>query len=74
MQSLCPGYTRTEIHDIDTMESFDKAMVPDEYWMEVEPVVRASLDGLSNEDVILLVGENNLVLVKKILKNQLDSL
>ncbi len=74
VQSLCPGYTRTEIHDIATMEKFDKTMVPDDYWMEVGPVVRASLDGLSNEDVILIAGENNLALVKKVLKTQLDAL
>lgn len=74
VQSLCPGYTRTEIHDIDAMDKFDKAMVPDEYWMEVGPVVRASLEGLSSEDVILIAGENNLALVKKVLKSQLESL
>jgi hypothetical protein len=74
VQALCPGYTRTEIHDIDAMEGFDKAMVPDEYWMEVGPVVSTSLDCLNDESVILVVGEGNLALVKKVLKNQLDSL
>lgn len=74
VQALCPGYTRTEIHDTESMHAFDKAVVPDDYWMEVGPVVQASLDGLSSDDVILIAGENNLALVKKVLAGQLGAL
>jgi short-subunit dehydrogenase len=74
VQALCPGYTRTEIHDTATMDNFDKSVVPDEYWMEVEEVVVASLKGLEQGQLILVPGEGNLGMAKKGLKKQLEAL
>jgi len=74
VQALCPGYTRTEIHDTPTMGRFDKAVIPDEYWMEVEEVVAASLTGLDNGQLVVVPGEGNLKMAKKGLQKQLDAL
>jgi len=74
VQALCPGYTRTGIHDTPTMGRFDKAVVPDEYWMEVDEVVAASLQGLADGQLIVVPGEANLAMAKKSLKKQLDAL
>lgn len=46
VQCLCPGYTRTEIHDIDSMAGFDASRVPEQLWMQVDEVVSASLSDL----------------------------
>ncbi|MBE9539327.1 MAG: SDR family NAD(P)-dependent oxidoreductase [Proteobacteria bacterium] len=74
VQALCPGYTRTEIHDTPTMDRFDKAVIPEKYWMEVEEVVAASLLGLENGQLIVVPGEGNLKMAKKSLQKQLDAL
>jgi short-subunit dehydrogenase len=74
VQCLCPGYTRTEIHDTDSMANFDKSDVPDPYWMEVGPVVETSLSALASAQIIVVPGEGNLSMAKKGLKMQLDAL
>ncbi len=74
VQSLCPGYTKTEIHDTTSMASFDKGRVPEAYWMEVEPVVAFSLEGLKGDQVILVPGEGNLDMARKGLQRQLEAL
>jgi len=74
VQALCPGYTRTEIHDTAHMVNFDKAIVPDEYWMEVGPVVTASLEALEGEKVVVVTGEKNLDVARAGLQKQLDAL
>ena len=74
VQALCPGYTRTEIHDTASMDSFDKADVPDKYWMEVGPVVATSLEALKGEQVLVVAGETNLEVARTGLKEQLDAL
>ena len=74
VQALCPGYTRTEIHDTPSMDNFDKAIVPDEYWMEADEVVSASLKGLATGPLVLVTGESNLSMAKKGLQKQLDTL
>ena len=48
VQSLCPGFTRTEIHDTETMAGFDAARVPDAAWMSAEDVVTSSLEQLGS--------------------------
>ena len=74
VQALCPGYTRTEIHDIPLMDKFDKSMVPDEYWTEADEVVSASLEGLTTGPLVLVVGEGNLGIAKGSLQKQVDAL
>jgi len=56
------------------MDNFDKADVPDKYWMEVGSVVATSLEALKGGQVIVVAGENNLDVARKGLKGQLDAL
>jgi uncharacterized protein len=41
VQALCPGYMRTEFH---TRAKSDASRVPDQLWLEVDDVVRTSLE------------------------------
>ena len=59
VQSLCPGYTRSEFHDRDAMSAFDRGMVPDDDWMDAPSVVSASLAALDSGPVVLIPGEGN---------------
>ncbi|MEM6300229.1 MAG: SDR family NAD(P)-dependent oxidoreductase [Pseudomonadota bacterium] len=54
-QCLCPGYTRTEIHDSATMAGFDAERVPEDFWMQAQEVVSASLAVLQKPDPSWLV-------------------
>ncbi len=74
VQALCPGYTRTEIHDTATMGRFDKSVVPDEYWMEADEVVSTCLQGLEGGPTVLVTGAGNLAMAKKGLSKQLEAL
>ncbi|MEO0435354.1 MAG: SDR family NAD(P)-dependent oxidoreductase [Pseudomonadota bacterium] len=60
-QCLCPGYTRTEIHDSATMVGVDAERVPEGLWTQAEEVVSASLAALQKPDPTWLVvpGEHN---------------
>ena len=53
VQSLCPGYTLTEFHDV---MGFDRKQVPASLWMPAEKVVEASLEGLARGDLIVVPG------------------
>jgi short-subunit dehydrogenase len=53
VQSLCPGYTRSDFHERETMTGFTTDMVPEEMWMEASEVVALSLAGLGGEQVIV---------------------
>lgn len=75
VQCLCPGYIRTNFHTTDYFEGFDASVVPDEYWMEAEDVVTASLANLSRSDspVIVVPGEGNRAMADSILQAQLET-
>lgn len=74
VQALCPGFTRTEIHDTMSMAGFDKATVAPAYWMEAEAVVAASLAGIESGQLIVVPGEGNLKMAKRGLEQQLSRL
>ena len=74
IQCLCPGFTHTELHDLETRAGFEKSRVPQELWMDPAAVVRESLLGLSRESVLLIPGEVNADMVRSGLQAQLDSL
>jgi short-subunit dehydrogenase len=74
VQSLCPGYTRSEFHDRATMAGFDRAMIPENMWMEARELVEISLAGLDSGPVVLVAGEINQELARKGLQAQLDRL
>ncbi len=74
VQCLCPGLTRTEIHDTAYFEGFDKARMPAELWMDAAPVVAASLAALGQGEVVVLPGSVNGQLAREGLQQLLQSL
>lgn len=74
VQSLCPGYTRSEFHDRDAMSAFDREQVPESEWMEAPEVVAASLEALDGGPVVLVPGEGNLDNARKGLQRALARL
>ena len=65
VQCLCPGMTRTEIHDSATFSDFDKSRVPDKSWMTSDAVVAASLEALESEKLFVIPGEENIETASK---------
>jgi short-subunit dehydrogenase len=53
VQALCPGFTRTEFHEVAGM---DRGLVPKSLWMAADDVVDASLRGLSRNRLIVVPG------------------
>lgn len=74
VQSLCPGYTRTDFHGRDGMQGFDTAWVPEEHWMEASQVVAESLAALAEDRVIVVPGAGNRKLAKIGMESQLRRL
>ena len=60
VQCLCPGMTRTEIHDSAAFSDFDKSRVPDKLWMTPDVVVAASLEALESEKLFVIPGAENI--------------
>jgi short-subunit dehydrogenase len=57
VQALCPGFTRTEFHEVGDFKNFDKSTIPDSLWMMPDEVVRLSLKALENSrDVVFIPG------------------
>ena len=73
VQALCPGYVRTEFHDVMVTEGFDRERIPQDMWMEAAQVVQASLEALGNGQVIVVPGECNQALARAALDAQLAS-
>lgn len=51
VQSLCPGFTYSEFHDV---AGVDRSLAPKQFWLTAESVVRASLRGLERGDVLVV--------------------
>lgn len=60
VQVLCPGFTRTEFHAAMPDEA---ARIPPWLWMSAEEVVAASLRGLERDQLVVIPGWRNRVLV-----------
>lgn len=63
VQSCCPGFTHTEIHDALPMQGFDKSRTPQSLWMPADEVVRESLAQLDAGNVLLVPGRTNRAMV-----------
>jgi short-subunit dehydrogenase len=74
VQSLCPGYTRSEFHSRDSMAGFSTDSVPDEVWMEASEVVAISLAALAGDQVVVVPGERNHAVAVSGLQLQLSRL
>ncbi|MBW2181337.1 MAG: SDR family oxidoreductase [Deltaproteobacteria bacterium] len=69
IQSLCPGFTYTEFHDVEEMKGFDRNWFSKEWWMTAEEVVSMSLDAFKEDSVVFVPGEFNQDQVKKYLES-----
>ena len=60
VQALCPGFTRTEFHEVGDFKNFDKSVIPDSLWMMPDEVVWLSLKALRNSrGVVFIPGWKN---------------
>ena len=46
IQALCPGFTRTEFHEVGDLKNYDRKAIPDSMWMSPDKVVSLSLKAL----------------------------
>lgn len=53
IQSLCPGFTLSEFHDVMPM---DRSRIPGFLWTSAEDVVEASLKGLTTGELFVIPG------------------
>jgi len=51
IQSLCPGYTITEFHDVISM---NRALIPDFLWLDARFVVRESLAAVERNELLVI--------------------
>ncbi|MCJ7773807.1 MAG: SDR family oxidoreductase [Desulfobacterales bacterium] len=70
VQSLCPGFTYTEFHDVEGMKGFDRNWFSKEWWMSVEEVISMSLDAFKEDSVVFIPGEFNRDRVKEYLETK----
>jgi len=73
IQCLCPGMTRTEIHDTAMFEGFDKSRIPEQMWMSSEEVVDISLAALEEDRVIVVTGETNVTMARQAIQATAES-
>jgi len=74
VQSLCPGYTRSEFHDRETAGAMDTSRVPEDMWMEAGEVVEFSLRALEGDAVVVVPGEANRAIARRGLEARLSRL
>jgi short-subunit dehydrogenase len=74
VQALCPGFTRTEIHDAMETQGFDRNRIPEPMWMTAKAVVAASLAALGSGKVLVVPGTDNQGFARLGLQLQLDAL
>ena len=55
VQALCPGFTRTEFHEVGDFKNFDKSAIPNSSWMMPDEVVRLSLKALKNSRKVVFI-------------------
>ena len=55
VQALCPGFTRTEFHEVGDFKNFDISTIPDSLWMMPDEVVRQSLKALENSRNVVFI-------------------
>jgi uncharacterized protein len=72
VQCLCPGFTRTEIHDTPDFAGFDKGRIPRELWMDSRAVVEASLAALERDSVLVVPGATNQAMAREGLQQQME--
>ena len=69
VQALCPGFTRTEFHEVGDFKNFDKSTIPDSLWMMPDEVVRQSLKAIENSRNVVFIPGWKKRLVKWIIQH-----
>ncbi len=60
IQALCPGFIRTEFHEVGDFHNFDRNTIPPYLWMTPENVVSQSLKALGNNGkTVFIPGRKN---------------
>ena len=62
---MCPGFTYTEFHDVESMKGFNREWFPEEAWMSAEEVISLSLSNFADGGVIYIPGEYNQKIVNE---------
>ena len=55
IQALCPGFTRTEFHEVGDLKNYDRKAIPDSMWMSPDKVVSLSLKALGKSKKIIFI-------------------
>ncbi len=63
VQCLCPGMTKTEIHDSVEFSDFDKTRISEDFWMTPEAVAEFSLAELESDRLFVIPGKKNEAIV-----------
>ena len=63
VQALCPGFTRTELHNVEQLPESDLSRIPAMLWSSADEVVAASLRALPRGPVVCVPGWKNRVIV-----------
>ncbi|MBY9001262.1 MAG: SDR family oxidoreductase [Candidatus Heimdallarchaeota archaeon] len=64
VQAICPGFTKTEFHQVGHFSNFDSSIIPRKLWMSVTDVVSTSLAKLKKNKVIVIPGLKNRLFVR----------
>jgi short-subunit dehydrogenase len=57
IQALCPGFTRTEFHEVGDFRNYDRNDIPDSMWMSPNEVASLSLKSLGkNKKIVYIPG------------------
>lgn len=64
LQCLCPGFTKTEFHEVGDFKGFNRSLIPENLWMSAEEVVKLSLEAVSNDEIIFIPGNANQEFIK----------
>ncbi len=57
IQALCPGFTRTEFHEVGDFKNYDRKAIPESMWMSPDDVVSLSLKALGkNRRIVYIPG------------------
>ncbi len=74
VQALCPGFVRTEFHDVLTSEGWDRDQIPEAMWQTPRQVVTQSLTALESGKILVVPGHANCDIARSAVRNQLSLL
>lgn len=62
VQCLCPGFTKTEFHEVGDFKNFDRKSILNWMWMDSDDVIIQSFNHLKKKPVIFIPGFKNRLL------------